>query len=167
MYTHFVDSCKLVLNLQIPITTVSMRVCKTVGLKRRVLIFESHSLWPSMYRDKRACNGQTPKSLLLLNTTFTPTRMWHHNKSFGHHATISYIICSTLWSRSWSISINRQAICPYRCPEDTAQGNGCEPTHKSPQSVSQGRCMACPYCLPIVAADSLHRNILATTSDKQ
>ena len=33
------------------------------------------------YRKKRACNAPTTKFLLLLKLTFTPTRMWHHEKS--------------------------------------------------------------------------------------
>ena len=35
------------------------------------------------YREKRACNAQTTKFLLLIKLTFTPTRMWHHEKSMN------------------------------------------------------------------------------------
>ena len=45
--------------------------------------------------------------------------------------------CTLQSAQLWLISIDQQAIHLYCCPEDAAQGNGCEPTRESPQSVSQ------------------------------
>ena len=73
-----------------------MMLCKKNFIKKiiNVYLFMLHAsfigkpcsqlnfcMLPRVYREKRACNGQIPKSLLLLNITFKPTWMWHHDKS--------------------------------------------------------------------------------------
>ena len=89
-------------------------ICWSSKLSFHKTPFSKSTTLPRAYREKSACNVQTTKFLLLLKLTFTPTWMWHHEKSIKRGP------CRPN-TDSWHIITSRSEQVTYMCMHSANQ----------------------------------------------